>query len=138
MKYARDGNYIIAKLDKGEEIIPSIEKLLNKESIKNGYILSGLGAATNVEIGALIGKTYVNETLAERHEIISFNGTITEGDPSMHIHITLAGEDHIARGGHLFKGHVDPLMEIIILSLDKVRMTRKLEEYSGLKELNFL
>jgi len=138
MKHAREENYLILKLDSGEEIIQTIEKVLLSENIKNGYILSGLGAGTGIEIGSLVGKTYVKETLNERHEIISFNGSITEGSPRMHIHITLAGEDHIARGGHLFSGKADPLMEIAIVILDKIKMTRKLEEHSGMNELTFV
>jgi Predicted DNA-binding protein with PD1-like DNA-binding motif len=138
MKYAREGKHIILKLDSGDEIIPSIEKLLQIENVKNGYILSGLGAGTGIEIGSLVGKTYVNETLDQRHEIIGFNGSITEGNPRMHIHITLAGEDHIARGGHLFKGKADPLMEVAILVLDEIKMTRKLEAHSGMNELSFV
>ncbi len=138
MKYSKEDSYIVVKLDRGDDIMASLSDLVKKESVSNGYIVSGLGAATNVQIGALVNKTYVNHTFEERQEILSFNGTITEGDPSMHIHIVLAGENKNAVGGHLFKGTADPLMEVIILRFKKLRMTRKLEEYSGLKELSFL
>ncbi len=138
MKYRRENQHVIVKLDMDEDILVMLKEVTEKENIKNGYILNGIGACRLVEIGYMKGKEYVRDKIENNMEITSFAGTITEGDPSMHIHINVAGEDHVTKGGHFFGGKAHPLMEILILVLDQVKMDRKLNEKSGLKELTFL
>ena len=38
MQHRKDGNFVIVKLDEGEDIIKSLEKVLAEENIKNGFI----------------------------------------------------------------------------------------------------
>ncbi|MCL4323120.1 MAG: DUF296 domain-containing protein [Candidatus Thermoplasmatota archaeon] len=138
MQYKRDGNFVIVKLDEGEEIIKSLENLLAKENLKNGFIVSGIGAGIQLEIGYLRGKTYEKEIFESPMEITSFSGSITEGEPRMHIHVNASGADHITYGGHLFSGKAKPLMEILLYASDSIRMSRELKESSGMRELKFL
>ena len=114
MQHRKDGNFVIVKLDEGEDIIKSLEQVLVNENIKNGFIVSGIGAGVELEIGYLRGKTYEREIFNPPMEITSFSGSITEGDPKMHIHINASGPDHLTYGGHLFSGKAKPLMEILL------------------------
>ncbi|EQB69809.1 MAG: DUF296 domain-containing protein [Candidatus Thermoplasmatota archaeon] len=138
MQHRKDGNFVMVKLDEGEDIIKSLEKVLVEENIKNGFIVSGIGAGVELEIGYLRGKTYEREIFSPPMEITSFSGSITEGDPKMHIHINAAGPDHVTYGGHLFSGKAKPLMEILLFSSESIKMTRELKESSGMRELKFL
>ena len=68
-------------------------------------------------------------------EILSLSGTISVNEPRFHLHITGAGPDHVARGGHLSSGTADPLLELQVRILTEVRLERELSEKSNLKEL---
>ncbi|MHB1440189.1 MAG: PPC domain-containing DNA-binding protein [Cuniculiplasma sp.] len=138
MQHRREGNFVIIKLDDGEDIIKSLELILERESISNGFIVSGIGAGIELEIGYLRDKVYEKEIFGAPMEITSLSGSVTQGNPRMHIHINAAGADHVTRGGHLFSGQVKPLMEILVLSLDSIKMTRELKESSGMREIKFL
>jgi hypothetical protein len=137
MKYTKDGDFIIVKLEAEDDIIGSLNEVISKEAIKAGFIISGIGGAHHIEIGALKGKSHVREMIEEQMEIISLSGSISEDDPILHLHISIAGVSHHAFGGHLFSGTCYPFAEIVIKRFDKIKMKRELNENSSFKELVF-
>lgn len=137
MKYAKDGDFIVVKLEAEDAIIESLKDVVSKENVKAGFVISGIGGAHHVEVGALKGKTHIREVLEEQMEIVSISGSISEDDPILHLHISLAGVSHHAFGGHLFSGKAYPFAEIVIKKFDRIRMKRELNENSSFKELVF-
>lgn len=137
MIYHIEKNNIFAKLEKEEDVFSSIEKLAQIYEIKGAVIVSGIGMLKNFEIGYFDGTDYIKEKYEKNHELVSFHGTIAERDPRLHIHVALAGPDHIIIGGHLFKGTVDPLLELYIVKTESLTFKREFNKSSGLKELTF-
>ncbi len=137
MKYAIDGEFIIVKMEAEDDLLSSIEKVAKEAEIKAGFVMSGIGGVKNLEIGSLKGKTHVRERIEEVQEIVSLSGSISEDDPVLHIHISVAGVSHHAFGGHLFMGTVYPFAEIVIKKFPNIKMKRKLNENSSFKELEF-
>lgn len=117
MEYKKIGDGFALRLDKKDEIIEAINKIAKDESIKFASI-SGIGALDFCEIGVFdtTKKTYDSHVFEGTHEITNLSGNITtmNGDTYLHIHITLAGKNGIAYGGHLLKGIISVTGEIFI------------------------
>lgn len=137
MKYSRDNDYIILKVETGDSVIDAIRNMIEKEKISSGLILSGIGMISKARIGYLNGEKYVEMTFDEPREVVSFSGSIAENDPILHIHGSFADIHHNISGGHFFSGTGSPMMEISVKVLSKARIIRKKNEKSGLMELDF-
>ena len=137
MKYRQYGNIFILKFENGEELVSSLLIFCEKENIKAGTV-SAIGAAKDIEIAAfdVSTKKYSKTELKENHEILSLNGLISfvEEKPHVHLHITVAGHDFAAKGGHLNRAVVSPTCEMIVRKLDG-ELTRKKDEETGLQLL---
>ncbi|MFQ5908487.1 MAG: PPC domain-containing DNA-binding protein [Thermoplasmata archaeon] len=139
MRTGADGRWLVVKLERGEEVLASLEKALAERGITSGLVLSGIGALEGVELGWFdpLGGQYVRRHLEGSHELLSLQGSVTlEADPPLHVHASLAGSDHGAVGGHLFEGSVSVLAEIGIQHLEGLRMTRRKNPATGLNELS--
>lgn len=130
-----EGNHIILKLDKGENVQDRIIEASEKYSVSSGTILWGVGMIRNLEIGYFNGKEYEKEVYPDALEVVSFHGSIASNEPRLHIHVSAAQRNHGVIGGHMFSGDADPLLEVHIQKLDGIKLERKLNESSGLKEL---
>ncbi len=137
MQSAIEGQYIIMKLEDGEEVFGSLDKLIEEHSISSGIILSGIGMLREFEIGYFEGKEYRFQRFVEPMELLSMHGSITtEPELIIHIHVSLGNGKYEVFGGHLKGGVVNSLNEITILKLQDIELTRKLNENTGLKEFN--
>ena len=109
MKYKKIENKILLSLNKGDEILQSIYKLAEKENLKFCW-LSGIGAFENITLGAypLEKRDYVKKQFKGEYELTSLLGNITikEGNPFVHIHVSMSDEEFKAYGGHLFSGYI--------------------------------
>jgi len=132
MQFKTESNLVIVKLDDGEDFFESMEKIVKKCSIESGIVLSGIGQLKNFELGYFDGKKYVRKTFEKPMELVSMHGSIAE---SFHIHCALADEKQRIYGGHLFKGVVGVVNEIVILKLSKIKLKRVLDKKTGLKTL---
>jgi len=133
-KETADG-FIILKLDNGEDVMECLHKAIKDFSIGSAFITIGIGMLKDAEIGYFSGKGYEKKLLAEPHEMISLQGSIsTLGETIIHLHVGLANKNHQIVGGHLFSAKACILNEILIKKVD-VRLGRKLNPETGLKEL---
>ncbi len=130
-------NYIILKIEKGEDIEESLNQVIEDYAIFSGLVVFGIGMIRDLEIGYWNGKEYIREKMKESGELVSFHGSITSNDPKLHLHVAVALSDHLVRGGHFFSGKADPLMELYILRLEEIVLKREKNEVTGLNELNF-
>ena len=82
MDYRRFDNTIIARIDKGEEILEKVKEIALKENIKLASI-SALGAVNEFTVGVFKTdekKYYANEFKGD-FEIVSLTGTVGSAAP---------------------------------------------------------
>jgi len=137
MEFTKRGDNFIVRIDKGEEIVSKLTEFCKLKQISLGKI-SAIGAVNNVEIGVFdtVLKEYHSTKFSGTYEILSLLGNITSKNkkPYLHTHITLAGMDHKAFGGHLNRAVVSATCEIII-SVIKGKLDRSFDEESQLNLL---
>ncbi|MDO9538042.1 MAG: DNA-binding protein [Thermoplasmata archaeon] len=127
---------IILKLDDGEELFESLRNAIQKFNIKSGFVQAGIGMLKDIEIGYFDGHKYHTKHLEKPHELVSLQGSIsTKDEIIIHLHCSLAGENHELIGGHLISGKVCIVNEILIKKFENVLLGRVLNPSTGLKEL---
>ncbi|TFG22515.1 MAG: DNA-binding protein [Promethearchaeota archaeon] len=98
------GRVIVARVMPDEDLIDAIKVLVKNYDIKGGLI-NVIGAFKKFTIGYfdLNTKEYKFKTFEENVELISCMGNISykDGDPIIHIHISVGKGDYNLIGGHL-------------------------------------
>ena len=134
MKYMKSGNTYMVRIDLGEEIIESLKQLCANEQIRLGRV-EAIGAADHAVIGVydLAKKEYYPETIDEFTEITSLNGNITsmDGKPYIHLHATLADQNHVIHGGHVLEMRVGATCEMFVTVFDGA-VNRQKDEALGI------
>lgn len=130
-------NYIVVKIEGGEDVQESMLQLIDDYGIFSGLVVFGIGMIRQLEVGYWNGKEYLKEVLPAPGEVVSFHGSIASDEPHLHIHVAVALQDHVVRGGHFFSGIADPLLEVHVLRLEEMVLKRELNSKSGLRELSF-
>jgi predicted DNA-binding protein with PD1-like motif len=122
LEYKRSGNFIVIRLDEGDRIIESIEKICHEEGVTSGVIITAVGALKECK---LIFRRGCQGEFHEHFEIIG-NGNISvlDGKPKVHLHIS-GGNDSKQVSGHLVEGVVTVFCEVIIQALQGFRMERE-------------
>ena len=133
-KETADG-FIVLKLDDGEDIMECLQRAIQDFKIGSAFVTTGVGMLRDAEIGYFTGDGYEKKLLAEPHEMVSLQGSIsTMEETVIHLHVGLANPSHRILGGHLFSAKVCVINEILIKKVD-VKLGRKLNQKTGLKEL---
>ena len=136
MQSEEENEIIVVKMDNGENLFDSLNSVIEKHDIKSALILSGIGMLKDFEIGYYNGSEYENKRFEDPMELLSMHGSIAKGQENkIHIHVSLASSDNTTFGGHLMNARVCMLNEIILRKLNKITLSRKLNEKSGLLEL---
>jgi predicted DNA-binding protein with PD1-like motif len=129
MEHRRTRYGYVLRLDAGEDVVTTLKDFAARENVRGG-MLSGIGAAADVELGYFVRPTreYVRRVFEGEWEIVSLTGNISEleGEPFPHCHVTLGGRDFTAHGGHLFRGTVTVTCEIhLVTDPDVIRRLRR-------------
>lgn len=139
MNYKKFGNKYVVRIDKGEEIVQTLEKFCQDNNITLGSI-QGLGAADEIKIGVFETgtKEYHVAKLNGDHEITNLTGNIStmDGEVYLHLHITLANTEYEVCGGHLNSAVVSGTCEVIIDAIDG-KVDREFSDEIGLNLYNF-
>lgn len=121
MEYRKMGNVYAVRIDRGEEVLACLSELAEKEKIETALV-EGIGAADLVEMGLYDVKAqkYMSGVKEEPLEITSLLGNITrsEGRPYLHLHITVADQDHHTFGGHLNRARIGGTCELFVTVYD--------------------
>lgn len=121
MDYQRFNQDILLRVDVGEELMESVEKVVKEQSISLATV-SGIGALASTVLGIYDVKerTYDEVHLDEFMEMSALLGNITTKDnaPYLHLHVSLGNRTGEAFAGHLKKGVVGGTAEILIHILD--------------------
>lgn len=115
MKWRKTEKGYILRLEEGDEVISSLSQLARQQGIKGGTFW-GLGAVEESVIGYYDSeaKKYEKKSIPQSQELVGLQGTISwlEGEPFVHAHAVLAGDDFRAYGGHLFSAKVSATVEL--------------------------
>ena len=125
-KGAKVDELIVLRLDRGEDIQKSVEKLAKDEDIQSGVVVSGIGTLEKARLHMVTSTDYpVLEEFVEMEcplEVTAIDGIIADYHP--HLHITI-GDTKQAYAGHLELGcRVLYLAELVILKLSGLQLTR--------------
>lgn len=140
MEYKKINQTIIARIDRGEEILETIKEIALKENIKLASI-QALGAINHFVAGVF--KTsekqyYANEFTGD-FEIVSLTGTINTMDDEFycHVHLSAGNDKGEVFGGHLNKAIVSATCEMVIHVMDG-KVDRSYNEEIGLNLFKFV
>ncbi len=121
MEYRKFNNTIVARIDKGEEILEKIKEITLKENIKLANI-NALGATNDFTVGVfkVDEKKYYSNTFKGNFEIVSLTGTINtmNDDFYAHLHMSAGNDKGEVFGGHLNRAIVSATCEMIINIID--------------------
>lgn len=143
MPHVKDqqGNYLI-RLDLNQEIMSTLQKWAKEHGHTAGSF-QGIGALKEAELGFyhLHEKTYEKKVFKDEMELISLHGNLSlvDGEPFVHIHVSLGDSQFKVWGGHLFSAKVAVTAEIFFrpFHADKT-VIREFNETIGLKHLCFI
>jgi len=139
MTYNFDGYNYLIRLEMGERLSEAIEQFANETTIEGAW-LSGLGAATEVELGYynLGSKEYQWKTFPQLMEVVSLTGNLAsdeQGKTVFHLHGVLAGDDYQTVGGHIKDLIAGATLELFVhRSYQPIH--RKHDETTGLQLLD--
>ena len=140
MEYRKFNNTIVARIDKGEEILEKIKKIALKENIKLANI-NALGATNDFTVGVFKTdeKKYYSNSFKGSFEIVSLTGTINtmNGEFYTHIHMSAGNDKGEVFGGHLNRAIVSATCEMIINIIDG-EVDRYFDEEIGLNLFKFM
>ena len=139
MEYKRFNNTIVARIDKGEEILDKIKEIALKENIKLASVRA-LGATNDFTVGVFKTdeKKYYSNEFKGNFEIVSLTGTINtmDGEFYTHIHMSAGNDKGEVFGGHLNRALVSATCELVINIIDGT-VDRYFDEEIGLNLFKF-
>lgn len=140
MDYRRFGSQIIARIDRGEEILEQLTAIALREGIKLAAV-SALGAVGDFTVGVykVAEKKYYANSFQGAFEIVSLTGTITtmNGEYYVHLHMSAGDEKGEVFGGHLNRAMVSATCEMVISILDGT-VERRFDPEVGLNLFDFV
>lgn len=139
MEYRKFNNTIVARIDKGEEILEKIKEIALKENIKLANV-NALGATNDFTVGVykVDEKKYYSNSFQGNFEIVSLTGTINTMNDEFytHIHMSAGNDKGEVFGGHLNRAIVSATCEMIINIIDG-NVDRFYDEEIGLNLFKF-
>lgn len=139
MEYRRFGNTIVARIDRGEEILAAVREIAGAEHIQLASV-SALGATNDFTVGVynVDEKQYHASDFKGNFEIVSLTGTINtmDGEFYTHLHMSAGDEKGQVFGGHLNRAVVSAVCEMVITVIDGV-VDRRFSEEIGLNLFRF-
>ncbi len=139
MKYKYDGYNHIIRLNRGEQLIESLNQFAEETNLGAAWLL-GLGGAQKSELGFydLEAKQYEWKKFNQILEITTLQGNLSwvNNEPQWHIHGTFSDKEYRAFGGHVKELEVAATCELFIHTFFNKKITRNLDEEIGLKLLD--
>ena len=121
MQYKRFGDTVLARFDKGEEILEQLQKVAEKEGIRLAEI-SALGAVNDFTVGVFntAEKKYYANHFEGAFEIVSLTGTVStmDGKYYAHLHMSAGNDKGEVFGGHLNRAVISATCEMVIRVID--------------------
>ncbi len=132
---AKQGPAYVLRPAFGTDLIDELQTFVRREGITLAWI-SGVGAVTraNLRYYNQVEKSWLDIDVDKNLEVISMLGNISllNGEPIVHVHITLSDEEGRCYGGHVGPDTIVFNMEILMNTLTGPPVTRKLDTDTGL------
>ena len=116
MEYKVFGNTVVARIDRGEEILDKLRELAEKEQIKLASV-QALGATNDFTVGVFNTETkqYAANHFTGSFEIVSLCGTVNTMDGKFYAHLHMSAGDEKGQvfGGHLNRAMVSATCEMV-------------------------
>ena len=139
MEYKRFADTVIARLDKGEEILEQLAVIAEKEHILLAEV-SALGATNDITVGVFRTgeKKYYANSFQGDMEIVSLTGTVStmNGQYYAHLHMSAGDTEGKVFGGHLNRAVISATCEMVITVIDG-EVDREFNETVGLNTFRF-
>ena len=140
MEYRRFQNKVFVRIDRGEDIQEQRKRSCGTKQITLAEV-KALGALSEFTVGLFNPDTkqYDSHTYHELTEITSLWGTVTtrEGEHYDHLHLSAAGQDNRALGGHMSRAVVGGTCEMVLDVVDGT-VERQMSDEIGLNLFKFL
>jgi hypothetical protein len=115
--YAIDAEFeriVLLRFKYKADLLASMEKVIQKEGIKNAVILSAAGSVRNYHIHSVSNRDFPSENIFTKDptdpaDIVSMNGYVIGG--RIHAHMTLTN------GRHAFGGHLEPETNVFTFAI---------------------
>jgi uncharacterized protein len=138
MTYKFDGYNYLVRLQRGEQLVSSLNELAEKENL-DGAWLQAVGGAEKLTLGFydLEAQEYRWQDFEELVEIASLSGNLAwvEGKPYWHLHGVFGDREYRSLSGHVRDLTVGGTCEIFIHPL-REKITRSPDDETGLKLLD--
>ena len=130
---------IVGKVEPDEDLIEAIITMVQHHNIQSGLI-NCIGALKKFTIGYfnIDTKTYERKTFDDYIELVSCMGNIAfkEGEPIIHLHISIGNREFSVMGGHLFQPAIVSITgEVYIIEIDQ-KLLRKTDSKFNLSLLD--
>ena len=107
--YAINGQFervVVLRFKYQTDLLAGLEKMVKKEKIHNGVILSGIGSLRSYHFHVISNRAFPTKNILVKNpaapaDLVSMNGYVIDG--RVHAHMTLSNADK-AFGGHLEAG----------------------------------
>lgn len=138
MQAVSDGMRWMLRLSEGEELLESLGAFADAHELSAAAVAMGIGQLASAELGFWNGADYERRTIGEHRELVSLGGSIarSDGRPSVHLHASLGGRDLSVVAGHLFRGTVGVLAELLVVPFPALSWDRPMNESIGLRILD--
>ena len=140
MEYRRFGNQIVARMDRGEEILEQLKAICLKEDVKLASV-SALGAVDDFTVGVykVDEQKYYSNHFQGAYEIVSLTGTVNtmDGEYYAHLHMSAGNDKGEVFGGHLNRAIISATCEMVITVIDGA-VDRVKDSVVGLNVYKFL
>ena len=128
MEWTRSGEDLFVRIDSGEEIHASLQRLADEVGFDAAAITSGIGRTRDTLYGYMNEEgVYIRRQLDSPSELVSLSGNIArkqDGSAFTHIHCCWSDDDNNVHAGHMFQCVVHVVAEIHIRILTHAIMTR--------------
>lgn len=114
----------------GTDLLNELQTFVREQGITLGWI-SGVGGAVRASLRYYdqTKKEWLDIEVDKQLEVVSMLGNVSllNGEPIVHIHITLSDEEGNCYGGHVAANTIVFNMEILLTTLSGPAVTRKLD-----------
>ncbi len=131
METRKKDDRIFVRLERGEEVLDSLDRIREEYGITNGFF-QGIGAVDKVKLGNydVEEKEYHEKEVEGSFEVPSFSGNI--GPDKIHAHITVSDRTYSPKAGHCGMARVSGTFEVVILTTEGVPLKHQYDGETGL------
>ena len=116
MEWTRSDEDLLVRIDPGEEIHATLQRLAEEVGFNAAAITSGIGRTRNNIYGYMNNEgIYIKRQLENPSELVSLSGNIArtqDGKPFTHIHCCWSDDDNTVHAGHMFSSTIAVVAEI--------------------------